>query len=190
MVFIYAAVLLSVFSCLGTAEEDACSKIVTRSQWGGRAPTFLEYMKFPVDYVIIQHTVTPRCNSMDLCVDRVVNMQADHMDNRKWRDIGFSFLVGGDGNVYEGRGWHQIGAHTRGYNSKSIGVALIGEFSDALPSRPQLEATKQLLKCGVQEGELSPDFKLLGHRQVSATKSPGLALYQEIQTWPEWVEQP
>jgi len=37
--------------------------------------------------------------------------------------------VGGDGNVYEGRGWHQVGAHTYGFNKKSVGIALIGEFS-------------------------------------------------------------
>lgn len=34
---------------------------------------------------------------------------------RGWDDIGYSFLVGQDGNVYEGRGWHHVGAHTQGY---------------------------------------------------------------------------
>lgn len=37
-------------------------------------------------------------------------------------------------------------------------------------------------------GRLSDDFKLIAHRQVSATLSPGLALFQELQTWPEWSE--
>jgi hypothetical protein len=37
--------------------------------------------------------------------------------------------VGGDGEVYEGRGWHQVGAHTYGFNRKSVGIAVIGEFS-------------------------------------------------------------
>lgn len=40
----------------------------------------------------------------------------------------FRFLIGGDGSVYEGRGWHKVGAHTIGYNKKSIGIALIGNF--------------------------------------------------------------
>jgi N-acetylmuramoyl-L-alanine amidase len=38
-----------------------------------------------------------------------------------WDDIGYNFLVGEDGNIYEGRGWTQTGAHCIGYNSKSIG---------------------------------------------------------------------
>lgn len=41
----------------------------------------------------------------------------------------FSFLVGGDGNVYEGASWHKVGAHTRGYNSRSLGLAFIGDFT-------------------------------------------------------------
>ena len=38
-----------------------------------------------------------------------------------WWDIGYSFLVGEDGNIYEGRGWNEIGAHTKGYNDVGLG---------------------------------------------------------------------
>lgn len=50
------------------------------------------------------------------------------MNTRKWSDIGYNFLVGEDGNVYEGRGWGKTGAHTVGYNSKSVGICFIGNF--------------------------------------------------------------
>lgn len=40
-----------------------------------------------------------------------------------------SFIIGGDGNIYEGAGWHKIGAHTRGYNSRSLGIGFIGNFT-------------------------------------------------------------
>ena len=40
-----------------------------------------------------------------------------HINGNGWCDIGYSFLVGGDGNIYEGRGWDEIGAHTGGFNS-------------------------------------------------------------------------
>ena len=38
-----------------------------------------------------------------------------------WWDVGYSFMVGEDGNVYEGRGWDQVGAHTYGYNTVGLG---------------------------------------------------------------------
>lgn len=40
----------------------------------------------------------------------------------------FSFLIGSDGQVYEGVGWHKVGTHTIGYNSKSVGIGFIGNF--------------------------------------------------------------
>jgi hypothetical protein len=39
-----------------------------------------------------------------------------------------SFAVGGEGRVYEGRGWTTVGAHAPGYNSQSMGLVLIGDF--------------------------------------------------------------
>jgi hypothetical protein len=38
-------------------------------------------------------------------------------------------VVGEDGNVYEGRGWDNWGAHAPAYNSKSIGICIIGDFT-------------------------------------------------------------
>ncbi|XP_066995625.2 peptidoglycan-recognition protein 2 [Anabrus simplex] len=185
-----------VFVCLALlssglqADGANCPNIISRAGWGARSAKSVDYMIIPVQYAIIQHTDTPICTSMRECVERVASIQAYHMNTLGWDDIGFSFLVGGDGNVYEGRGWHKVGAHTKGFNKKGLGIVLIGNFNDALPPRAQLEAVKKLMECGVELGELSEDFKLLGHRQLVATQSPGVALYLEIQTWPQWVEQP
>ena len=55
-----------------------------------------------------------------------------------WSDIGYSFLVGGDGNVYEGRGWSYVGAHTQNYNSKSFAASMIGSFESSLPNSKAL----------------------------------------------------
>ena len=44
-----------------------------------------------------------------------------------------SFLVGGDGNIYEGRGWNVLGSHTSGYNSVGYGTCFIGNFMTENP---------------------------------------------------------
>jgi len=51
--------------------------------------------------------------------------------------------------VYEGRGWDTVGAHARGYNYGSIGIAFIGTFSYRKPNSAALNAAKQLISCGV-----------------------------------------
>ena len=51
------------------------------------------------------------------------------MNHNNWSDIGYNFLVGEDGNVYEGRGWSKRGAHAPTYNAESIGICVIGDFT-------------------------------------------------------------
>ena len=70
---------------------------------------------------------------------QVRNIQMFHIETRKWSDIAYNFLVGGDGLAYEGRGWDQVGAHTYGYNIKSIGIALVGTFMKELPPNRQVK---------------------------------------------------
>lgn len=51
------------------------------------------------------------------------------MDHNGWDDIGYNFLVGDDGNIYEGRGWGIKGAHSPKYNANSLGICFIGNFT-------------------------------------------------------------
>lgn len=109
-----------------------------------------------------------------------------------WTNIIFnfrSFLVGDDA-IYEGAGWHVRGAHTFGYNTNGTGIAFIGDFTEQLPTPNAIENVKKLLACGVQRGELDSNYNLLAARQVTATESPGLELYSEIQEWRNWHSQP
>jgi N-acetylmuramoyl-L-alanine amidase len=56
----------------------------------------------------------------------------------------FSFLIGGDGNVYEGRGWNVVGAHTGGYNTVGYGYCFIGDFMNLNPNSISQDAYLQL----------------------------------------------
>ncbi|VVC88811.1 unnamed protein product [Leptidea sinapis] len=97
-------------------------------------------------------------------------------------------IVGGDGSVYEGRGWEVVGAHSLHFNNYSIGICLIGDwtakcFPDTLPPAKQLQSAKSLISAGVDKGYINVDYKLVGHRQVRETECPGDALFREIQKW-------
>lgn len=105
-----------------------------------------------------------------------------------WNDIAYNFLVGGDGNVYEGRGYDIEGAHTLNYNSKSLGVALVGDFSHKSPTQGQIDATLKFLELAVRENKLASNYKLVGQRQVVMTASPGDKAYNIIKTWDHWSE--
>uniref|UniRef100_A0A3Q2CLG5 Peptidoglycan recognition protein family domain-containing protein n=1 Tax=Cyprinodon variegatus TaxID=28743 RepID=A0A3Q2CLG5_CYPVA len=112
------------------------------------------------------------------------SMQRYHQQDKDWADIGYSFVVGGDGNIYEGRGWNWQGAHTYGYNSKGYGVSFIGNFQSRLPSTHSMDLVrKQLASCAVRGGRLVSSYIIKGHRDMVTSASPGDAFYQEIKRW-------
>uniref|UniRef100_A0A8D1H2C6 Peptidoglycan recognition protein 3 n=1 Tax=Sus scrofa TaxID=9823 RepID=A0A8D1H2C6_PIG len=181
--------LLKEESCLVPQQPvmpgKACPNIITRSTWEARQ-THCPTMNLPAKYVIIIHTAGSTCNiSMD-CQIRVRDIQSYHMDTRNFCDIGYHFLVGQDGGVYEGVGWHTQGSHTYGYNDIGLGVAFIGNFVEKPPNAAALEAAQNLIQCSVVRGYLDPNYLLVGHSDVANILSPGRALYNIIKTWPHF----
>ncbi|XP_071640037.1 uncharacterized protein [Temnothorax longispinosus] len=161
-------------------------RIVERDEWGARPPRGpLEKLKLPVSRVIICHTKTAFCTTE--CANELRIMQ----DKKDLVDIAYNFLVGGDGLAYVGRSWNHTRGHSDLYKRISIGIAFIGNFTSFVPPETQLNAAQKLIEFGVENGKITPDYKLLGHRQVDLkTDSPGDALYNEIIKWPHWSSEP
>ncbi|XP_043390696.1 peptidoglycan recognition protein 3 [Chelonia mydas] len=139
-----------------------CPRIVSRRQWGARPPKSRVPLRTPVSYVILHHTERKRCYSETTCIQQVRAIQNYHMDKRGLADISYNFLIGEDGRVYEGRGWRTKGAHTKLFNSRSLGLAFLGTFStETKPSVAALNVTKRLIQCAVSKGILSPNYTVV-----------------------------
>ncbi|XP_015255553.1 PREDICTED: peptidoglycan-recognition protein SC1a/b-like [Cyprinodon variegatus] len=154
--------------------------IVSREQWGAAAPKQTESLKGPAQRVVIHHTALLNCKGLAESKDHLLSIQMLHMKDRHFDDIGYNFLIGGDGSVFEGRGWGVRGAHTKGHNDDSLGIALMGNFNNDTPSKEALLSVKQLLMSGVRQGFIQPDFVLYGHRDLGATQCPGEHLYAAL----------
>lgn len=102
----------------------------------------------------------------------------------------FSFVVGSDGYVYEGRGWNHLGTHTRNHNHIGYGVSIIGNYTSTVPSRHAMDLLRhRLAQCAVNKGRLSVNFTILGHRQVvNYTACPGEAFFSEMRSWEHFRE--
>ncbi|XP_075230294.1 peptidoglycan-recognition protein LF-like [Lycorma delicatula] len=161
--------------------------IIQRIDWMAHPPDGeLAQMVHPIPYISIQHTETPSCFSIVKCGSRVLNIQEDHMENRNFNDIGYNFLIGGDGYVYVGRSWEYVGAHTYPYNYCSLGIGLIGDFSKNEPSENQMKALKYLIEAGVESEKLSKDYRLYSANTLKSTNSPGENVIKIIKNWPHW----
>ncbi|NXH14590.1 PGRP2 amidase, partial [Bucco capensis] len=164
-----------------------CPPIVPRCMWGAQPYRGTpKPLALPLSSIFIHHTLEPSspCLTFSSCTRALRSIQRFHQDVRHWDDIGYSFVVGSDGYLYQGRGWHWVGAHTKGHNSRGYGVGYVGDFSTTLPDPEAISLVKdQFLSCAVKTGKLQPNYTLRGHRQMGHTECPGNALFQEIESW-------
>lgn len=156
-------------------------QVLDRSQWGGREAKGYENMTTPVPLVIIKHTGGGSCPSFQICAGKVQSIQSDSVSKGN-PDILYSFLVGGDGNVYVGRGWDVQPQQIR----DSIDIAFIGSYAFDVLTHSMIEATQLLIQDGVDRNKLTKNYTLVAHNQTMNTQSPGDNVYKEIITWPHF----
>lgn len=171
--------------------------IIPRSGWGadeslrfnseGKEIWPLTYA--PIQKVIVHHTAT-RNNPPDPAAT-IRAIYAYHAVTLGWGDIGYNFVIDWQGRVYEGRygGPNVVGAHTAGYNTGTLGIAVLGEFTSVSPPRAALDALTRLIQSRAPQLDpagIGPFRDLFdvphigGHRDYNITECPGDALYDQI----------
>ena len=132
----------------------------------------------------------------------VRGIYAYHARTRQWGDIGYNYVVGKSGTVYEGRagGPYAVAAHAVWNNQNSIGISLMGDYDTQTPPQAQIEGLVRLLavlsrQYGIdfsavrqahrectghncqRDGETIEVLGLSGHRDAGHTNCPGARLY-------------
>ncbi|WP_245790359.1 peptidoglycan recognition protein family protein [Streptomyces monashensis] len=182
-------------------------RIVTRLGWGAdeslREPGF-GYTK-TVRAAFVHHTGSGNQYSCSQTPSVIRSIYRYHVKSMGWRDIGYNFLVDKCGTVYEGRAGGVakavLGAHTLGFNSDSMGIAVIGTYTETEPADAVVTALARLTawKLGLNGadpqgrtyltsggGNLYRKGKnvqlnvVSGHRDGFATDCPGAALYARL----------
>ncbi|MCE5244392.1 MAG: N-acetylmuramoyl-L-alanine amidase [Syntrophobacteraceae bacterium] len=127
-------------------------------------------------YIIVHHTATD--------IGKASIIDRSHADRGFWQGLGYHFLIDngtlgkGDGQIEVAPRWikQQNGAHCKagGMNEKAIGIALVGNFNEELPTASQIQSLVYLLKTLSRYYHV-PGQNILGHRDVpgAATDCPG-----------------
>ncbi|MER7227951.1 peptidoglycan recognition protein [Streptomyces rubradiris] len=184
-------------------------KIVTRRGWGAdeslRERGFVYTKKIKAAFV--HHTASGNNYTCAQAPSVIRGIYRYHVKSMGWRDIGYNFLVDKCGKLYEGRAGGVakavLGAHTLGFNTDSMGVAVIGSHGTTQPPGAAVTAVARLAawKLGLHGadprartyltsggGNLYPKGKkvrlnvMSGHRDGYATECPGKRLYAKLGT--------
>ena len=91
---------------------------------------------------------------------------------RGWRKIGYHFVIRRDGIVEEGRELGEVGAHAKGFNSKSVGICLVGGIDEeGNPENNYTDEQWKALEELVNQMLLPyPDAEVLGHCDLPDVK--------------------
>ncbi|MFF1641180.1 N-acetylmuramoyl-L-alanine amidase [Streptomyces sp. NPDC058246] len=184
-------------------------RIITRRGWGAneklRERGFIYTKK--VKAAFVHHTGSGNNYSCSQSPSVIRSIYRYHVVSSGWRDIGYNFLVDKCGNIYEGRAGGVakpvMGAHTLGFNSNSMGIAVLGSYNNTKPSSAALKAIARLsawklglyganprgktyLKSGggnlYRKGKNVRLNVISGHRDGFATECPGRLLYGKLGT--------
>ena len=178
--------------------------IVTRAKWGANESLRRGDPEFnsAIGKLIVHHTGTPNDITDYAGLARGILMNEV---NNGYIDIAYNWLIDPHGRIYEGR-WAQDypagiahtgerdrlnvqGAHALHFNVDTIGIGLMGDYSDVAPTPAMVEALVTLMtwKCarwGLDPVGAAPFVNsegarvthlanICGHRDTYATACPG-----------------
>ncbi|MFW5690933.1 MAG: peptidoglycan recognition family protein [Chloroflexota bacterium] len=126
--------------------------------------------------VVIHHSVIDEGDSVATLRD----VQNAHREDRGWADVGYHYVVGQEGIVYEGRDLRVRGTHVAGFNTGSVGVCLLGDFTRIEPTSQQISGAGALVEWLALRLALT---HLAGHGEFNpGTQCPGTNLIPYLDT--------
>lgn len=184
-------------------------RIITRKGWGAdeslREKTFVYTTS--VKAAFVHHSATGNNYTCAQAPSVLRSIYRYHVVSSGWRDFGYNFAVDKCGNIYEGRAGGVakavLGAHTLGFNTNSVGIAVLGTYSSSTPPAAAVTAVAQLTawKLGLYGGDprgkvvltsagsgkyakgVEVNFNVIsGHRDGFFTDCPGGRLYGRLGT--------
>jgi N-acetylmuramoyl-L-alanine amidase len=162
--------------------------LLEREEWGSRkeVPSRLNRMT-KIHRVTIHHTAMLAASTRAANTAQIRAIQRRHIGANGWGDLGYHFMIGRDGVIYEGRRLRYQGAHAGdpASNRGNIGICLLGDYSPGQqkPSAIQLRALQKLTAALCSRHRIPP-AGILTHKEVRpghGTDCPGAFLTTVVQ---------
>ena len=126
----------------------------------------LKQSKRIIKEIIVHCTATPEGR-----IETVESVRNMHKA-KGWSDIGYHYLIGLNGECWEGRNVNLIGAHCEGHNSNSIGVCYVGGVDKKMQAKDtRTEKQKYALVALLKDlRKLYPKANIYGHHDFNKGK--------------------
>lgn len=175
--------------------ESACPcplpQFVSRQGWNcPQGVTFPSFTK--VTHLVVHHSASANTSNDWAAV--VLSFWNFHVNTNGWADIGYNLLIDPNGTLYEGRGGGEnvTGAHFCGKNGGTMGVCMIGTYTNTQASEAARKTLVDVLAWKACRENINPAetlvhassglnlFRISGHRDGCSTECPGEQLYRAL----------
>lgn len=182
--------------------------IITRAQWGARPEACTMDVASKLVAAVVHHTAgSNNYSTQAQAMQMIRNDQAYHIGTRGWCDLGYNFIVDKWGNIYEGRAGSLerpiIGVHAGGFNTGTVGISMLGDYSTITPSAATIDAVGRLAAFRLAAYGINPQGSIryttgggensrypagstvtlptiFAHRDTAYTACPGQAGYNQM----------
>lgn len=118
---------------------------------------------------------------MDIGVEEI---RTWHVEENKWTDVGYHYVIRRDGTIETGRPLERPGAHVRGQNHDSIGICWVGgmaQDSSLAEDNRTADQSKALFDLIQDLQEKFPGAGVLGHRDIQGVSKACPCF--DVRTW-------
>ena len=138
--------------------------VVGEKTWAIIVPneSSLHVSRRTINRIIVHCTATPEGR-----VETVESVRRMHKA-KGWADIGYHYLIGLNGERWNGRNVNLVGAHCEGYNANSIGVCYVGGCDKNMKAKDtRTDKQKAALIALLKDlRKLYPKAKIVSHRDL------------------------
>ncbi|HEX8197444.1 MAG TPA: N-acetylmuramoyl-L-alanine amidase [Pyrinomonadaceae bacterium] len=185
------------FTASGQTASSLQPNIVLRAYWGAVEPVTIlgdkscNQSNGTLTNIFIHHTQDDGSSLQDASFGQewlwVNNIQTYHQLRKQYCDISYHYLIGPSGTIYEGRkgGVRTKGGHIEDMNTGTVGIAMLGNFHNNLPTAEAMESLNKLLIWLLLDNNLEPEG--LGHMTTGLFFSPTISGHRHI-NWSERFE--
>lgn len=114
-----------------------------------------------IDEITIHHSATN---------GTVKNIAEYHVNTLGWPGIGYHFVINTNGEIYQVNYLTTLSYHSKGRNTRAVGICLIGDYSTKEPNFKMIKSLDSLvehLKGAIEIKSIKP------HNETKATICPG-----------------
>ena len=131
-----------------------------------------------INRIIIHCSATPEGRDID-----AATIRGWHVNERKWSDIGYHYVIKLNGEIESGRPLDIAGAHVKGHNADSIGICYIGGMDEDMnPKDTMLECQEESLRELIFSLRMVWDkhLTLHGHNEYASKACPSFKVGEKF----------